>query len=116
MHVLLVDDEPDVRVLLRLYIDDRCEDVVIDEASNGVEAVEMTTESRPDVVVMDLRMPVMDGLEATRQIKEVAPETDVVVYTATLGSPHEVREAGASEQFQKGDIEGLCSYLCSEGK
>jgi two-component system invasion response regulator UvrY len=115
VRVLLVDDEQDVRVLLRYWIDDRCDDVIIEEASNGLEAVDMVKEDAPDVVVMDLRMPVMGGLEATRQIKEVAPEADVVVYSATTVSDLSViKAAGATDQFDKGDIEGLCRYLCDE--
>ncbi|MEA2461131.1 MAG: hypothetical protein QOH90_1308 [Actinomycetota bacterium] len=115
MRVLLVDDEQDVRFLLRLCIDDRCEDVdQIDEAKNGLEAIEMVRDSAPDVVIMDLRMPVMDGIEATRQIKEMAPDADVVVYSATMEHLDDIKKAGATNQFLKGDIEGLFGYLCPD--
>jgi YesN/AraC family two-component response regulator len=115
MRVLLVDDEQDVRFLLRLCIDDRCDDVeLIEEAKNGLEAVEKARDSAPDVVIMDLRMPVMDGIEATRQIKEAAPETDIVVYSATTECIDAIKSAGASDQFLKGDIEGLFGYLCPD--
>lgn len=114
MRVLLVDDERDVRVLLRLCLDDRCDDIEhIEEAKNGLEAVQKAETFRPDVVIMDLKMPVMDGVEATRQIKQVAPESDVVVYSVTSDYTAEVREAGASDHFLKGDIEGLFDYICS---
>lgn len=117
MRVLLVDDEQDHRFLLRYWIDDACDDVVIEEASNGLEAVDMVKETAPDFVVMDLRMPVMGGLEATRKIKEVAPDADVVVYSATtLSDLTVIKEAGATDQFMKGDIEGLCRYLCPESE
>ena len=116
MRVLLVDDERDVRVLLRLCITDRCDEVeLIEEARNGLEAVQKASASRPDVVVMDLRMPVMDGIEATRQIKQVTPETDVVVYSVTAEHLDDIQEAGATDQFLKGDIEGLIGYLCPQG-
>lgn len=111
--MLLVDDERDVRFLVRWWIDERCEDVIIEEASNGRDALEIVKKAAPDVVVMDLRMPIMGGLEATRQIKEAAPEADVVIFSATaVRDLTVIKEAGASEQFQKGDLDGLCDYVC----
>lgn len=113
MRVLLVDDERDVRVLLRLCLDDRCEGIEhIEEAKNGLEAVEKVQSFRPDVVIMDMKMPVMDGVEATREIKRVAPESDVVVYSVTSDYAEELAKAGASDHFLKGDIEGLFGYIC----
>jgi DNA-binding NarL/FixJ family response regulator len=115
LRVLLVDDERDVRALLRLCINDRCEEVeVIEEAGNGLEAVQKATALKPDVVIMDLKMPIMDGIEATRQIKRLTPDADVVVYSVTSEHLEDIQEAGASDQFLKGDIEGLFGYLCPE--
>ena len=116
MRVLLVDDERDVRALLRLCLSDRCDDIeVIEEAGNGLEAVEKVGVFRPDVVIMDLKMPVMDGIEATRRIKRLTPDADVVVYSVTSEHLDDIQEAGASDQFLKGDIEGLFGYLCPAG-
>ena len=113
MRVLVVDDERDVRVLLRLCLTDRCDQVeLIEEAGNGLEAVEKAGEFQPDVVIMDLKMPVMDGIEATRQIKQESPATEIVVYSAAPEHINDIRAAGASDQFLKGDIEGLFDYLC----
>lgn len=115
MRVLLVDDERDVRALLRLCITDRCDAVeVIEEAGNGLEAVEKASKFQPDVVIMDLKMPVMDGIEATRQIKEANPGADVVVYSVSSEHSDDIERAGASDHFLKGDIEGLFGYLCPE--
>ncbi len=77
-RVLLVDDHAMVRQGLRTILD-RYDDVtVIGEAGNGTEAVSMATDLRPDVIVMDINMPKMDGIEATKQIKAVQPETIVI--------------------------------------
>ena len=116
MRVLLVDDERDVRALLRLCITDRCEQVEeIEEAGNGLEAVQKANKLRPDIIIMDLKMPVMDGIEATRQIKQHNPDADVVIYSVTTEHLDAIQQAGASDQFLKGDIEGLFGYLCPQG-
>ncbi|HJR44404.1 MAG TPA: response regulator [Actinomycetota bacterium] len=80
-RVLVVDDESDVRVLLRLHID-RPGMSVIAEAATGADAIKAVDEQRPDIVVLDLNMPVLDGVEALKVIKERWPGTNVVVHTA----------------------------------
>ena len=67
-RVLLVDDQPLVRSGLRVLIADADDIEVVGEAGTGAEAVRLAAQHRPDVVVMDIRMPGMDGIEATRQI------------------------------------------------
>ncbi|WP_086664552.1 response regulator [Lentzea kentuckyensis] len=68
IRVLLADDQALLRATFRLLIDS-CPDLeVVAEASNGQEAVDQAVEARPDVIVMDIRMPVVDGIEATRRI------------------------------------------------
>ena len=113
VRVLLVDDERDVRVLLRLCLSDRCKEVEhIEEAGNGLEAVEKAKEFRPDVVIMDLKMPLMDGIEATKQITQQSPDVNVVVYSAAPEHLGAIKAAGASDQFLKGDIDGLFDVIC----
>lgn len=70
IRVLLVDDEPAIRrgLAMRLRLEPDVE--VVGEASNGIAAIELARELEPDVVVMDVRMPVMDGITATRRILE----------------------------------------------
>ncbi|QMU69410.1 response regulator transcription factor [Streptacidiphilus sp. P02-A3a] len=68
IRVALVDDQPLIRSGLRVLIADTTDLEVVGEAGNGAEAVELARTARPDVVVMDIRMPVLDGIEATRRI------------------------------------------------
>ena len=81
VRVLLVDDQPLVRKALGMVITDAPDIEVVGEASSGDEAVRRCAELRPDVVVMDIRMPGMDGIEATRLISAGASPAHVVVLT-----------------------------------
>lgn len=79
-NVLVVDDQPGVRFLLDLVIRDLGHMVHV--AQNGLEAVDMVRRLNPDLVFMDVRMPVLGGLEALEQIKEIAPQTRVIIMSA----------------------------------
>ncbi|AYG81544.1 Transcriptional regulatory protein LiaR [Streptomyces hundungensis] len=81
VRVLLADDQPLVRSGLRVIMADHPDLEVVGEASTGAEAVRLATEIAPDVVVMDIRMPVMDGIEATRLITAGPTATRVLVLT-----------------------------------
>jgi NarL family two-component system response regulator LiaR len=82
INVLIVDDHGMVRQGLRTYLS-LMEDIkVVGEAQNGSEAVAQVRRLKPDVVLMDLVMPEMDGIEATRQINELHPDTKVIVLSS----------------------------------
>jgi DNA-binding NarL/FixJ family response regulator len=81
IRVLLADDQPLIRTALQMVITDTDDIEVAGEAGTGAEAVELTRCLRPDVVVMDIRMPGMDGIEATRRIMAGADPAHVVVLT-----------------------------------
>src|SRR5205085_2933905 len=81
IRVLLVDDHAVVRAGLRLFLADQADLEVVGEAEDGASAVARAQELGPDVVLMDLRMPRLDGIEATRQIRAALPQTAVVVLT-----------------------------------
>lgn len=97
VRVLIVDDQELVRAGFRMILE-RAGIEVVGEGDDGVAAVRMTTETRPDVVLMDVRMPRMDGIEATRQIVARVPGTRVVALTTFDLDEYvyEVVRAGAS--------------------
>jgi len=96
--VLIADDQALVRVGLRKILENEPETSVVGEAVDGEDAVAVTARLRPDVVLMDIRMPVLDGIEATRRIIRAQPETRVLILT-TFGLDtyvYDALRAGAS--------------------
>jgi NarL family two-component system response regulator LiaR len=88
ISVLLVDDHSMVRIGLKAYFSTLPDIQVVAEAGSGEEAVQLATQYAPDVVLMDLLMPGMDGVEATRQVKKVSPRTQVIVLTSYHEDEH----------------------------
>src|SRR5512138_137481 len=86
--ILLVDDHEVVRQGLRAYLSAQPGLEVVAEAASGEEAVRLAAELVPDVALMDLLMPGMDGIEATRRLKKVSPRTQVVVLTSYHEDEH----------------------------
>jgi DNA-binding NarL/FixJ family response regulator len=79
--VLIADDQPLQRFGFRMLLESQDDMTVVGEAANGSEAVRMTAEFRPDVVLMDVRMPGLDGIEATRRIAAAGDRTRVLILT-----------------------------------
>ena len=111
--VLLCDDATEILVLLEAEFGLHPDMQVVGEASNGKEAVDLARRHQPDVVVLDLAMPEMDGLEALPRILDVAPESRVVVLSAfeAGGVASRVLALGARRYVEKGtaatDIAGV---------
>jgi len=86
--VLLVDDHEVVRQGVRFFLETNPDFTVVAEADSGLSAVKMAEEHVPDVVLMDLIMPKMGGVEATRRIKDISPRTQIVVLTSYHDDEH----------------------------
>jgi len=102
IRVLLADDTPEIRRLLRvnLELDGRFD--IVGEAADGAEAVKLVSSLHPDVVVLDLAMPVMDGLQAAAAIRRSSPASKILVLS---GFDHSRMEARAREQGAHGYLE-----------
>ena len=86
-RVLIVDDHDAVRKGVRTLLEDQPGLSIVGEAKNGEEAVEQTQELKPDLVIMDVSMPVMDGIAAAREIRKFAPQMPILIFTM-----HKIRE------------------------
>jgi DNA-binding NarL/FixJ family response regulator len=92
IRILLVDDQPLARTGLRRIIDSDDACTIVGEAANGVEAVELAAALRPDIILMDIRMPILDGIAATRRILDAHDQVRVIVLT-TFGLDEYVVDA-----------------------
>ncbi len=105
IRVLIADDSNTIRMIFKALIDADPRMAVVGEATNGREAVSMTRSLKPDLITMDVAMPVMDGLEATRRIMGEVP-TPIIVVTAKsnyqeMNVAFEAMEAGALDVLAK---------------
>jgi DNA-binding NarL/FixJ family response regulator len=114
VKIVVVDDYEPIRRALRQSLELIAGFVVVGEAGTGAEALKQIERVAPDVVIVDTRLPVMDGAEATRRIKERFPEVHVVAFTST-GEPGAVAPmlaAGASGYLLKGaSLEKIAAVL-----
>jgi len=103
ISILLADDHPLIREALRNVLDKQADFKVVGEAGDGIEAVELAIELNPDVVIMDIGMPKLNGLEATRQIKTKCPNIEILVLTVHEEKDHifGILEAGATGYLTK---------------
>ena len=102
-RILLADDNPTIRHSLRTLLSKQANWTICGEAENGKMAVEMAERLSPDLVILDLSMPVINGLDAARQIKKTSPDIQIVMFTMHE-FPHlreEARKAGVNELVAK---------------
>lgn len=103
--VFLCDDVPEVRALLRFGLEETGELRVIGEADEPVSGVEQAAELQPDAVILDLSMPLMDGLTALPKFRKVAPRAKIVIFSGFLED---------SQHTQAGDGEGADAYMSKD--
>ncbi len=111
-RVLIVDDNADIRYLTRVTIEsDSCQ--VVGEATNGAEAISVAEELQPDAVVLDLRMPLMDGIEAARILRYRFPDLRIIVMSGSNdpGIMQEISAAGADAAVDKDKLDELVIHL-----
>lgn len=114
IQVLIADDQRSARDGLRALLTLYPEFEVVGLACNGQEAVQMAEEYRPDVILMDIQMPVMDGLEAIKLVKEKWPMIKVIALTMYIDNKDEALAAGADMHLLKGfDAEILYKDILS---
>lgn len=101
--ILIVDDSPAVRRSLRVLLRQRPNWRVCGEAENGLEGVEKAKELRPDLVVLDLSMPLMNGLQTARELRKLMPQLPILMFTTFESSllEREARAAGVDAIHSK---------------
>ncbi|MCX7544295.1 response regulator [Marinicella gelatinilytica] len=104
IKVLLVDDHDIVRTGIKMVIEKMAGIKIVGEATNGQQAIEQAMELKPDVVLMDINMPRISGLQATRQITEADPYIRIIILTIHAQNPYpkQLLDAGATGYLTKG--------------
>jgi DNA-binding NarL/FixJ family response regulator len=104
VRVLICDDEPSLRTLLTIALDLESDLEVVASAADGLEALELAERFRPDVILLDLVMPKMDGLQALAELRKALPGARVVVLSGLQESlmGETVRDLGAAAFVEKG--------------
>ena len=102
-RVLIVDDTDSMRELMRVHVGEHGMQVV-GEAVDGLQAVELARETQPDAIILDVEMPVMDGLQALPGLVAAAPEAKIVVFSSRTpaATEHAAFSRGAAGVFYKG--------------
>jgi len=110
-HILLVDDSDFERFTIRAAVEGLTQFRVCGEASNGVDAIQKAAELKPDLVVMDLAMPLMNGLEAATVIKNALPGVPIILLTLYADQLHGPRSSAFGDVTVLSKIDGLAPLL-----
>ena len=108
ISILLADDQPVMRECLRMRLELEPDLRIVGEAGDGAAAIALACDCHPDVVIMDLSMPVLDGVAATTALRAILPATAVIVHSLYDDDPTRARarDAGASAFVGKHTLEG----------
>jgi len=112
--ILLVDDSPDVRQIVRRFLQRDTAFNVAGEADSGLEAIKIAEELRPDLILLDLKMPGLNGIETAAVLKRVLPRTQIVLfsaYTESLGGTTLASAVGIDLVVQKGSLADMAQSL-----
>src|SRR6266404_8573886 len=107
--VLIADDSASVRLSVRLLLEGRHKHLVVREAVDGIDAIEKAKTSRPDLILLDLSMPRLNGAEAAAVLKNDLPETPVILFTYTDLIPNSLCEAIGVDFISK--VDGIPKLL-----
>jgi two-component system, chemotaxis family, chemotaxis protein CheY len=112
VRVVMIDDSADLRGLVRFALTRAGMDVV-GEAGDGSAGIEVVREERPDVVLLDLAMPIMDGVEALPHIRELVPDARIIVFSGfDVALSEQVLESGADGHVVKGTpLKDIVTYV-----
>jgi two-component system response regulator NreC len=118
LRILIVDDEKAVRSALGRLLGTRGEWEIVGEAADGAEGIQKAKELRPDVIIMDVTMPEMSGLEATPKVKKALPATEILIFTQhdSTQMVQEAQNAGASGYLLKSQANWLIDAIEALGQ
>ena len=113
LQILIVDDKPHVRSGIRMLLQKHQDWTICGEASDGIEAVRQAEKLKPDVILLDISMPKMDGLTALPLIREKSPESQIIVLTLheSLGTARVASSVGVHAYITKSLINELLPAL-----
>lgn len=115
VRLLVIDDAPELRTLVRAMVPEDSGIEVV-EAETGEAGVEIMRDDPADLVIMDEQLPGIDGSEATRQIKALAPGVEVVGFTASPEAEQPLLAAGASTHFSKLEFAAMIDYVLQRAR
>jgi CheY-like chemotaxis protein len=113
IRVMVVDDAADARMLIRLIIGEHADLSVVAEADGATAALSQLAETRPDVALLDARMPLVDGFELARMLRTAAPDLRLAILTSMVDEVTEAQaaSAGAHACLSKGDLPHLPDFV-----
>ena len=110
-RILIADDNPNMRHVMRLAVDSRREFEVCDEASDGLDAIEKALALKPDLIILDLQMPRMGGIQAAHVLVESLPDVPIILFTMHKDVLHESALANTGIKAVLSKTDGIGSLF-----